>query len=806
MATPLERVRGSLGLTESGNRYDADNQLGYTGKYQFGRDRLADLGLGDLFTMEQYNRDPALQEDIFNRHIADIDSFISSRGLDKYEGQSVNGVPLTREGMYAVAHLGGKGGLEKFILSGGEYNPSDAFGTSLMDYATTHGGGPRMALAEGAPRAEQRARPLIDFAEEMKSGSSAMTELMENALRPNLPKEPPQPPRAGLAALQGQALPPGVGPAPMAPAGPLSFGPNIGPAPTGALPAPPGAQPTLNFGGAPVPQPAAPAGFQITPSPATRNVPAPAAAPSAVGGAAAPNTPADKEEAPGIFAKIAETLYPNREDPKQAFKELIGGVGVGLGQMSAGQAVDLQPYFNNIAARRQASIDSYMDQQQNEFDNKISAMNAQVSMQNAETAYERLQFDMGKTAGGPAGVPFSPETLTRYAGNPVAEPLIELMASADANDRKIGVQGFKEFLLSDAQQGSENPQAMADLYEAFASGDQQRIADTMRVHGGDLNGEDIKRIADITDPTSLQKNAIAIAGDPNVPPEVRRAMIDLAKATGGVVDGETPRQKADREFAYQTISELDDDVVQNAGLNAELIELEMLTNDMIDKNIESTVFDAWASTANSALRAVVGEGWASELGGLIGFDAETISSLERLQGAEATLALLIAQPMMEGGGSISDGERAAMLRTVARGGTTAGTRLQMIQKMKSLNTIDAIIAQKYGEGLTEDFSNSRVLRGQLRMDGAAILPEIRRANQEFIAAQNMARLPEFAPYQTMDRKVRFVKLSPKMTQAQFDTFKEAIPANANGLRAWQRVNADNTISYMLNDREINFDE
>ena len=39
-----------------------------------------------------------------------------------------------RDGLKAVAHLGGVGGMKKYVRTKGEYNPSDALGTSLSDY------------------------------------------------------------------------------------------------------------------------------------------------------------------------------------------------------------------------------------------------------------------------------------------------------------------------------------------------------------------------------------------------------------------------------------------------------------------------------------------------------------------------------------------------------------------------------------------------------------------------------------------------------------------------------------------------
>ena len=59
-------------------------------------------------------------------HIADIDKTI--------DGLGINTDGYDRDGLRAVAHLGGKGGMKKFVQSAGKYNPSDELGTSLQDY------------------------------------------------------------------------------------------------------------------------------------------------------------------------------------------------------------------------------------------------------------------------------------------------------------------------------------------------------------------------------------------------------------------------------------------------------------------------------------------------------------------------------------------------------------------------------------------------------------------------------------------------------------------------------------------------
>ena len=98
-----------------------------TGGYQFGDARLADYKKANKakFTTDQFKNDPALQSKVFEWHISDIDKTIASiPGSDK----------MSLDGLRAVAHLGGKNGMKKFVKSGGTYNPSDDFDTSLSDY------------------------------------------------------------------------------------------------------------------------------------------------------------------------------------------------------------------------------------------------------------------------------------------------------------------------------------------------------------------------------------------------------------------------------------------------------------------------------------------------------------------------------------------------------------------------------------------------------------------------------------------------------------------------------------------------
>ena len=100
----------------------------YVGALQVGDARLQDYkkATGSSFTQDEFKANSALQRSVAAWHIADIDKTI--------DGLGINTDGYDRDGLRAVAHLGGKSGMKKFVRSNGEYNPSDELGTSLQDY------------------------------------------------------------------------------------------------------------------------------------------------------------------------------------------------------------------------------------------------------------------------------------------------------------------------------------------------------------------------------------------------------------------------------------------------------------------------------------------------------------------------------------------------------------------------------------------------------------------------------------------------------------------------------------------------
>lgn len=154
----------SLSGTESGGNWNALNNevgaggaRGHGGRLQFGNARLseaASAGIIRPMTAQEFAQQPAsVQRAVETWHFGDIDLQAQQKGLGVYLGQTIGGVKITQSGIRAMAHLGGIGGAEKFLKSGGSYNPSDSFGTSLSDYARKHGGIPTAAEAGVNPDA-----------------------------------------------------------------------------------------------------------------------------------------------------------------------------------------------------------------------------------------------------------------------------------------------------------------------------------------------------------------------------------------------------------------------------------------------------------------------------------------------------------------------------------------------------------------------------------------------------------------------------------------------------------------------------
>ena len=137
-------VRDNVYGTESGGRFDAHNKkTDASGRSQAIPIRLADyqkfIGRDTIITPEEFRTDKALQKDFEDWHWPDLKKYVQENFKDSI-GTTIQGIEVTESGMIAVAHLGGKHGLQHFLESGGTDNPKDDEGTFLTDYLKTHAG------------------------------------------------------------------------------------------------------------------------------------------------------------------------------------------------------------------------------------------------------------------------------------------------------------------------------------------------------------------------------------------------------------------------------------------------------------------------------------------------------------------------------------------------------------------------------------------------------------------------------------------------------------------------------------------
>lgn len=142
-------VPRSLIGTESGGNWQAGNDVmgaggvrGHHGILQFGDARLRDAKKAGIIpadmTTDQFKQSKAAQVATSNWHFDNIDGRIRKNGYDKMIGQNIGGVQMSWNGMRSMAHLGGFGGLSRFIQTQGKHNPADKFGTSLSAYGKKH--------------------------------------------------------------------------------------------------------------------------------------------------------------------------------------------------------------------------------------------------------------------------------------------------------------------------------------------------------------------------------------------------------------------------------------------------------------------------------------------------------------------------------------------------------------------------------------------------------------------------------------------------------------------------------------------
>ncbi|MDD3310713.1 hypothetical protein, partial [Pseudodesulfovibrio sp.] len=145
----LEGYLGSLGQREASGKYNTKNSLGYLGKYQMGPATLTDTGYmkggkwtgkDGIHSEKDFLNSPEVQEKAIRDLTEKQWSYAKEKGLDKYVGETINGIEITKSGIIAAVHLKGAGGAKPFFETGGKDDPTDAYGTHVSEYVKKMGG------------------------------------------------------------------------------------------------------------------------------------------------------------------------------------------------------------------------------------------------------------------------------------------------------------------------------------------------------------------------------------------------------------------------------------------------------------------------------------------------------------------------------------------------------------------------------------------------------------------------------------------------------------------------------------------
>lgn len=120
----------ALAFKESQGKYHRINNLGYLGKYQFGKSTLKRF---KVYNTAEFLKDPELQENAFLA-LCSLNKWILIRDIKRFVGKRINGVKITESGILAAAHLSGAANVKLYLRSWGATRFEDAYGTSISKY------------------------------------------------------------------------------------------------------------------------------------------------------------------------------------------------------------------------------------------------------------------------------------------------------------------------------------------------------------------------------------------------------------------------------------------------------------------------------------------------------------------------------------------------------------------------------------------------------------------------------------------------------------------------------------------------
>lgn len=145
----------AYGQFESGNSYGFVSSPGYLGRFQFGEEALQAIGFygGDSTSVLDFTgawtpaaaaygvvdkasflAAPAAQDAALQAWFERVNDDLRALDLDRFQGQTLNGVVVTKSGLIAGASLVGVWALRDYLQSDGQKVTGDYNGTTVADY------------------------------------------------------------------------------------------------------------------------------------------------------------------------------------------------------------------------------------------------------------------------------------------------------------------------------------------------------------------------------------------------------------------------------------------------------------------------------------------------------------------------------------------------------------------------------------------------------------------------------------------------------------------------------------------------
>lgn len=395
---------------------------------------------------------------------------------------------------------------------------------------------------------------------------------------------------------------------------------------------------------------------------------------------AAPTPESVEEGKNTLMDQIGAFIHPNANNPAEKFRETLGALGVGLGQMSHGQPVNLQPYFNSIAARKQAASDAIQKAEQQRFDNQMRAGTLANQQRQTDVASARLAHDIAKS-GGPA----SPSDYNAIA---TAHPeladsgLIELAKNGDKDAQKEITQ-FLGDRLAATDNATPAQQAALNTYLGADTPEQKAAA------LADLSVDDAKKVVDLADEigaeqgandSSAWSDAVNLANDmPELyssPGEAFKA-IKKMEVTGGDTHPELVKMNlktgTELQLGYNERADEGERIRTTAQKAETAVRGQIKAGSSDTTGIKKTVGKILGNTP------FIGAAAKANFYDAVGFD--TLADAELTQSQGDMLALIAKD--YEGQGEISDSERVEMAKRVISGDMDEKTMMAEIQRMKA---------------------------------------------------------------------------------------------------------------------------